>query len=269
MLPLQLLEFVNAPTPFIMGVHPGPLQQRKSGGAIDRILGEWSPEDVVIVNLDENNVRFPPQEQPPPLPQKLRKKLLDRLVPLVGDYDAAAARERVVAMDLAFAMAPTPAESDSATRKKKSMSAAVTGQVQYSFFRIFLSLMRNYREYLIIPTAEDPDPRELFRKHAFLQSTPKEARRFLASFVETSMLDSFIERRVYAAGNDHDHVLFDESMDAKANRSALRLHKRPTPFLDDKRQALARTHVALAPNDEGLAPGTHVAPRIGERAWSV
>jgi len=31
-LPLQLLEFVNAPTPFIMGVHPGPLQQRNSDG---------------------------------------------------------------------------------------------------------------------------------------------------------------------------------------------------------------------------------------------
>ena len=28
-LPLQLLEFVNAPTPFIMGVHPGTLPSRR------------------------------------------------------------------------------------------------------------------------------------------------------------------------------------------------------------------------------------------------
>jgi pentatricopeptide repeat protein len=68
------------------------------------------------------------------------------------------------------------------------------------------------------------------------------------------MFNVFIEKRVYASGSDHDHVLFDESMDAKANRSALRLHKRPTPFLDDKRHAFTHTHVALAPSEEGLPP---------------
>ena len=67
------------------------------------------------------------------------------------------------------------------------------------------------------------------------------------------MFNVFIEKRVYASGSDHDHVLFDESMDAKANRSALRLHKRPTPFLDDKRHVFTHTHVALPPSEEGLA----------------
>jgi pentatricopeptide repeat protein len=33
----------------------------------------------------------------------------------------------------------------------------------------------------------------------------------------------------------------------QANRSSLRLHKRPTPFLDDKRLAIARTHVSPEP----------------------
>ena len=37
-LPLQLLEFVNAPTPFIMGVHPGTLPARR-----DRLLNRHSP----------------------------------------------------------------------------------------------------------------------------------------------------------------------------------------------------------------------------------
>jgi len=94
-LPLQLLEFVNAPMPFIMGVHPGPLQQRNHGGTVASILGEWSPEDVVIVNLDENRLQFPPKEHPPPLPQKLRKKLLEHLVPLVGEYNAPKAQKQV------------------------------------------------------------------------------------------------------------------------------------------------------------------------------
>jgi len=200
-LPLQLLEFVNAPTPFIMGVHPGPLQQRKSGGTIDSILGKWSPDDVVIVNLDENHVRLPPQEQQlPPLPHKLRRKLMDHLLPLVGDYDAAEARRQVAAMDLAFTMAPTPAESDSAARGKRCLSSVATAQVQYGFFRSLLSLLRNYRDFLTIPTADDPAPPELLRKQAFLQSTPKEARRFLASFVDTHMFLGFLERRIFAPG---------------------------------------------------------------------
>lgn len=37
-LPLQLLEFVNAPTPFIMGVHPGTLPSRR-----DRLLNRCAP----------------------------------------------------------------------------------------------------------------------------------------------------------------------------------------------------------------------------------
>jgi len=68
------------------------------------------------------------------------------------------------------------------------------------------------------------------------------------------MFNVFIEKRMYGSGSDHDHVLFDQSMDAKANRSALRLHKRPTPFLDDKRHVFTHTHVPLPPSEEGLPP---------------
>jgi hypothetical protein len=30
------------------------------------------------------------------------------------------------------------------------------------------------------------------------------------------MFASFVANRIYSSGQDHDHVLFDESMDAKA-----------------------------------------------------
>jgi len=127
-------------------------------------------------------------------------------------------------------------------------------QLQYAFFRIFLSLLRNYREFLVKARSSDGDPHQLFRKRAFLQATPREARPFLAAFVDTQMFNVFIEKRMYGSGSDHDHVLFDQSMDAKANRSALRLHKRPTPFLDDTRHVFTHTHVPLPPSEEGLPP---------------
>jgi len=129
-LPLQLLEFVNAPTPFIMGVQPGPLRRKYSGASAESILGEWSPDDVVKVNLDENRVVCPASDPLPPLPQKLQKKLLDHLHSLVGDYDGDKAAKEEARMDLAFSMAPTPAESEGAAKKHRSLDGAITAQVR-------------------------------------------------------------------------------------------------------------------------------------------
>ena len=157
---------------------------------MNNLLGEWRPDDVLLVNLDANRLHWGACEQPIKIPPRQRRKLLDSLQQIVADYDAGKAREQMAAMELAFSMAPTPAESDSVTHQDMAMNPDLTAQVQYAFFRLFLSLLRNYPEYLVRPSAHEPDPPELLRKCAFIQAAPKEARRFLSAFLETQMLNA-------------------------------------------------------------------------------
>jgi pentatricopeptide repeat protein len=238
---------------------------------VNNLLGEWRPDDVLLVNLDANRLHWGACEQPIKIPPRQRRKLLDSLQQIVADYDAGKAREQMAAMELAFSMAPTPAESDSVTHQDMAMNPDLTAQVQYAFFRLFLSLLRNYTEYLVRPSAHEPDPPELLRKCAFIQAAPKEARRFLSAFLETQMLNVFLEKRVYAeSAGEHDlHVLFDESLLAKENRSALRLHKRATPFLDETRFAVTRTHISLAPNEVQFEFECHKRSRYQILEWFV
>eukprot|EP00961_Rhodomonas_salina_P127327 1716442-Rhodomonas_salina.1 len=141
-LPLQLLEFVHAPTPFIMGVHPGSLKNRTT------FLGSSCPDDVVVVNLDHNTVRLPARKLPT-LPPKQKKKLLEHLDAHLPPVHSGRARRRLANIDLAFPMAPTPEESPSPDHPQhEALSPAIAWQVQYAFFRFLLSVLQRYRDFL-------------------------------------------------------------------------------------------------------------------------
>ena len=59
-LPVQLLEFISAPTPFLIGVHPGSLAHRR-----DEFMEHVNEiEDAVVVDLDNNKIRMPTHEVP-------------------------------------------------------------------------------------------------------------------------------------------------------------------------------------------------------------
>ena len=83
----------------------------------------------MVVNLDENSVRS--TRGIPSLPSKQRKKLLEQLhvssLPsltpshlslqqVAGDFDPKLAKKWTGSIDLAFEMAPTPAESEAALK---------------------------------------------------------------------------------------------------------------------------------------------------------
>lgn len=129
-LPLQLIEFLNAPTPFIIGVHPGSLAHRR-----EEFLRTPCPDDVVVVDLDNNAITMP-SHNVPSLPDKQRKKLAEHLEQYANIYDPA--RRRLENIDLAFPMAPTPEDSD----RKDDSAKWNAQQLQYSFLRVFLSLLQ-------------------------------------------------------------------------------------------------------------------------------
>jgi len=165
--------------------------------------------------------------------------------------------------------------------------------VQAAFLRVFVSLFRDYRKYLIlkknprggkkeiqVPSAapselpsqtdstlrlgldapggfeEDPT----FRRDSFMKKSSREARPFLSKFVETQAFQRFIDQRVAPApitgeAENYSIRFFDESIIAKNNRSRFRFSK-PTPFLDSKMYDIGDNKLpAPEPDSSGLETG--------------
>eukprot|EP00956_Cyclotella_meneghiniana_P027128 scaffold60245_cov75-Cyclotella_meneghiniana.AAC.5 len=95
------------------------------------------------------------------------------------------------------------------------------------------------------------DPR--FLAEEFVASQRLDFQPFLQELVSTQMFDAFITRRIYNAGNEPDVTFFDQSIDAKNNRSKLRLKKTDTPFLHSANAHRIMKRIdAIEPNKNDL-----------------
>ncbi|KAJ3413960.1 hypothetical protein HDV05_007249 [Chytridiales sp. JEL 0842] len=149
-------------------------------------------------------------------------------------------------------------------------------KVQGSFFKVFTSLFKSYRQYLTIPdeilearnnsgyngsanniaNIQDLElvQDDWFRKDEFLASLDRESRPFMTALVETQAFAQFTLDRVERPESDYEVLFFDESIKAKLNRSKLRFSKETTPFLKDGAYNVRATIQTLQPNMEGLDP---------------
>ncbi|KAI9346189.1 hypothetical protein BDR26DRAFT_856006 [Obelidium mucronatum] len=161
-------------------------------------------------------------------------------------------------------------------------------KIQYSFFKVFTSLLKSYRNFIVIPeklkqakqqelenggggkqqqqksgggggfseeaniVGLDLMPDDWFRKADFLASADRETRAYLTHIVETQNFVQFTLERVELPESDYEILFFDESIKAKLNRSKLKFSKETTPFLKDGAYSIRATITALAPSVEGL-----------------
>ncbi|ORY28412.1 DENN-domain-containing protein [Rhizoclosmatium globosum] len=146
-------------------------------------------------------------------------------------------------------------------------------KIQYSFFKVFTSLLKSYRQFLVMPeklrlakeqegggssseaaniVGLDLMPEDWFRKADFLASADRETRAYLTHIVETQNFVQFTLERVELPESDYEILFFDESIKAKLNRSKLKFSKETTPFLKDGAYSIRATITALAPNLDGL-----------------
>lgn len=98
LLPKKLCDFVQAPTPFLMGLHTEDLQD----------IGPLSA--VVVVDLDNNRITYTSPMQLPRLPEKASSKLRTS----IREHGHVFERNHplLVSADSAFAMAPPPCDVD-------------------------------------------------------------------------------------------------------------------------------------------------------------
>jgi len=157
--------------------------------------------------------------------------------------------------------------------------------VQEGFLRFYSSLLQDYRNFL--PATEEEmgersswrggggegggGPSSLrYRKEEFVAAADKDYQPFLDALVQTQQFDDFVTRKMHNASDAADIKFFDQSIDAKRNRSKLTLKKKETNFLHaaSAHRDLKRIK-AVEPSGEGLPPLPDGRTRYMYEMWPV
>ncbi len=190
------------------------------------------------------------------------ENLLDKLL---GTADAVW-DEKICTMDEAFIRAHAP---DSMSL---IYSTGVAGMdagrsrwdaVQEAFLRFYVSMLKDYRKFMpSIPTNQQSSWRGSgsahggrFRAVEFVNSQLPDFQPFLEELIGTQQFDDFVTRRMYNASKAPDVTFFDQSIDAKRNRSKLNLKKKETKFLHSANAHRNLKQIeAIPPNQANLPP---------------
>jgi pentatricopeptide repeat protein len=275
LLPRMFCPVLDAPVPFLCGVVRENWLHAQ----------EFLCADSIVVDLDHNTVTFGPDVPiiPPP-PAKKWNKLNSSLTELVADVFWRARgmeedfqklknlpqkrsteklrqqagkgtsqqwNERLSSLDNAFSLAYTPDSPNLLNDRLPETEQAKWASVQEAFHQFFVAALKDYRKFL---TPADEDTKPSFDSIAFLAYQKSINVPFVSEMVMTQQFDDFLTRRMYSPG-EPELVFFDQSIDAKKNRSKLKIKKVDTHFLQS-----ASTHKdlkkfpAVAPNAIGL-PG--------------
>ena len=239
-LPQAAIDIINAPMPFLMGTHSSFLD-------IATV-----PDSICLVNLDCNFLKLPvlphasfastPEQSHVTLPEKERGKLLERLL----EHCPAKTKNplKVISgIDFAFPNAPPPDEEF----EEVHFANFDEFKVRSCFFRCFISIFRNYRDFLVLQSKSTLNTESYFNTSEFMRQNPA-SERFLHVFSQTVAFQKFIDDRIYVTPETESDVLyFDQSILAKLNRSFFARHN-DTPFLCDQSFAINKTYIAMAPD---------------------
>ena len=200
---------------------------------------------------------------------KLQPRAFKRIARQKGDQRW---NERLEIFDHAFYLQYTPDSENILSETPIVNEQSQWDRVQESFLRFFVAMLKDYRKFLEIPDADTPaspvpgasdwlqwSKRRSFDKAAFIASQKPEYFSYLTELCGTQQFDDFITKRLYSPELP-DIIFFDQSIDAKLNRSRLKFRKVDTPFLQSaKTHKKLETFHAVEPNALDL-PGSVQAP---------
>jgi pentatricopeptide repeat protein len=164
-------------------------------------------------------------------------------------------------LDHAFNLQYTPDSEHLTSETTNDNEQNQWDRVQESFLRFFVSILKDYRKFVQVPeTAKSCSPtpestdwliwskKHSFDRDGFISSQKPEYRPYLTELCATQQFDDFITKRLYSPELS-DIIFFDQSIDAKLNRSRLKLKKLDTPFLQSaKTHKHLQTFLAVEPN---------------------
>lgn len=225
-LPRQLVGVLEAPHPFICGVPTAYLQECPI------------QEESVKVYLDQGRLEVGSEGPAPALPESLKKRLLQHLracAPIFDKRPAAWKTQRLPLFDDAFCsltdhssrQIAVPVREGQPRRPPGKLVSASQGsstlcherKVRAGFLNFFVSLLHDYRRFLIYGTTLLPDPPVKFQFDDFAKAQPPEYRPLLAVMLHTQAFSQFLDERVLTGRRDTDVIFFDDAIDARAARA--------------------------------------------------
>ena len=272
-LPTRLCEFLNAPTPFLMGCHVQVLNDLQI------------PEDVALLFIDENRLELGGGRGHfstiPNLPEKRCRKLLRRLAEAKApSHQPSGGFIQLMEMDFPIAAPPSSEVEDGGQEVVDDIDSSDRAAIQDCFYQCLVSLLVRYKEFVMpfnpasfsmrshVDVTRDTytgssaaDDRALmmggggpaqFRWKEFLaaHSSP-----FMQLFLGTSIFSRFVEDRHEMTAERLQKIhLFDEHIICKQNRANVWFKKKLTPFISDPRYEVVKSEFAPPPSLAGIDP---------------
>ncbi|XP_038624935.1 DENN domain-containing protein 4B [Tachyglossus aculeatus] len=243
--PLVLADVLNAPVPFIVGVHSSYFDQHDP------------PADVICVDLDTNTL-FQTEEKKLPSPRSLPRRpyrvLLATLTALHQQLDQTYTGPEEEAT-LEFVLTDYEAVCGHRARLER--------EVQSAFLRFMACLLKGYRAYLRpltqAPSERARDVANLFSLQEFLKSRERSSHKLYGQLLRTQMFSQFIEECSFGAarpGPAHATAaaaleFFDSCVD-KVHPEQER--PEPVPLLELEEPTGSELTVFITPPEEPPAP---------------
>ena len=237
-LPERLLDILQAPVPFLIGIDEEVLALAEKYRLI--------PDEVVQVDLDENAVYCDQTlAAQMALPQKQYAKLYKAIAPFCRPPNTNAGDDNSAAS--AFPMAPPPDVDVAAggdadgppplSEMSDEEVASAIRTIKAAFLRFFVSLMMRYQDLMIVPPAElvqQPSAVDFFDLKRWMARFSGSCSAWLGMFTSSQSFTQFLEQRLAPRDAPELEVcFFNESIDAKLRRSVKTkfLHTQQTPLL--------------------------------------
>eukprot|EP00986_Skeletonema_menzelii_P008652 scaffold3743_cov155-Skeletonema_menzelii.AAC.7 len=177
--------------------------------------------------------------------------------------------EKICCMDDAFNLAHSPDSMNilhNSDDDPNDLKQSRWDVVQEAFLRFYVSMLKDYRKYMpesskVLSSWRDPGAMESgrFLTDEFVNSQRQDYRPFLEELVGTQQFDDFVSRRMYNAADAPDVKFFDQSIEAKKNRSKLKLKKVETPFLNAASSHRDMKQIeAIEPNKKKVPPPPYI-----------
>ena len=183
-----MLEYIDAPMPFIMGV-PKHLW-KKIKEQRDNI-----PSDIIVLDIDKNKLMY--NEQLPELPPKAAESVYSVILSIIDE------REK---------LRKTYKHSKEYERKVKEYWVSGTLRLKQSFLNMFFCLVNNYLICYKKNVENGLLAKDIFDFEQYLSFFDEESKEFMKELCKTQGFQNFIEQSYRAKEEKNDTLFFKEGV---------------------------------------------------------
>lgn len=214
-LPEKLIDYLYSPVAFVFGMH-----SKYRDSVYARCNGS-----VLIVDLDKNKIEM--NLQAVKISQHTRAVTGNNL-PAFPVHYGRKLKKRLKTVLKKATLGPNikliNAKLDSAASEK----------IREFFFQFFVSIFQGYQKYLNENWKENSN-KTIFDNDKFSLGFGERNCKYINKITRTQMFGIFCQARLKPKNAEEhmENLLFDDSIQAKLNRSKLRYTKKPTKFIDE------------------------------------